>query len=223
MSETDSFISEVSEEVRRDRLYGYVRRYGWIALLAVVLIVGGAAWNEYRKAQVTAAAQAVGDGLLEALGENDLSARAQALAEVTVDGPAVAVTALLTAATQEEAGDLAAAAETLAALATNAEVPEIYRDLAAFKEAMLPAGDPATRRQSLEALAQPGAPFRLLALEQLAMLDAEAGDTDAAIAGLNAIIEDAAVTQNLQERAQTLIVALGGEPAAPAGAAPANQ
>ena len=36
MSETDSFIDEVNEEVRRDRLYGALRRYGWIAILAVL-------------------------------------------------------------------------------------------------------------------------------------------------------------------------------------------
>ena len=45
MSNPDSFIREVTEEVRRDRLYGYVRRYGWIAALLVLLVVGGAAWN----------------------------------------------------------------------------------------------------------------------------------------------------------------------------------
>ena len=43
MSETDSFIDEVNEEVRRDRLYAALRRYGWIAIVAVLAIVGGAA------------------------------------------------------------------------------------------------------------------------------------------------------------------------------------
>ena len=36
MSDTDSFIDEVNEEVRRDRLYHLLRRYGWIAALAIV-------------------------------------------------------------------------------------------------------------------------------------------------------------------------------------------
>ena len=51
MSDTDSFIDEVNEEVRRDRFYFMLKRYGWIAVLAVILLVGGAAWNEYQKAQ----------------------------------------------------------------------------------------------------------------------------------------------------------------------------
>ena len=39
MSNTDSFIEEVTEEVRRDKLYGYLKRYGWIAGLIIVLVV----------------------------------------------------------------------------------------------------------------------------------------------------------------------------------------
>lgn len=55
MSNPDSFIEEVAEEVRRDRMSRLMRKYGWIGVLAVVLIVGGAAFNEYRKAQEIAA------------------------------------------------------------------------------------------------------------------------------------------------------------------------
>ena len=57
MSNPESFIEEVNEEVRRDRLYGLLRRYGWIAVLAILLIVGGAAYSEYRKAQARAQAE----------------------------------------------------------------------------------------------------------------------------------------------------------------------
>ena len=33
MSETDSFLQEVSEELRRDKLYRNMRKYGWIGVL----------------------------------------------------------------------------------------------------------------------------------------------------------------------------------------------
>ena len=45
MSDTDSFIEEVTEEVRRDQLYKYVRKYGWIAIALVVGVVGGIEQN----------------------------------------------------------------------------------------------------------------------------------------------------------------------------------
>ena len=214
MSDSDSFISEVSEEVRKDQLFGYIKRFGWIAVLLILLLVGGAAYNEYTKAQNDAAAQATGDALVAALNEDDLEARAQKLAEIDPAGPAAAVTGLLTAAAQEQAGDSAAAYATLTALAANPQVPQTYRDVAVFKSALIVTDetDPAARRQTLEQLAVPGQPFRLLAQEQLALLDVAAGQTEAAIATLRAISEDAEVTRGLRDRAQSLIVALGEEP-----------
>jgi len=210
VSDSDSFINEVSEEVRRDQLFGYIRKYGWIAVAAVALIVGGAAYNEYAKAQTQAAAEAAGDAMLAALAENETDARAAALSAIEAQGSAAAVTALLTAATQQEAGQIPQARATLDALAANTDVPAIYRDLAAIKAALLPSDDAAARKSALEALAQPGAPFALLAQEQLGLMQAEAGDNEGAIATMKAISDDAGATRGLRERAQTLIVALGG-------------
>mgnify|MGYP005990834951 CR=1 FL=1 len=210
MSETDSFIDEVTEEVRRDELFGYFRRYGWIALALVLLLVGGAAYNEYRKAQTTAAAQDAGDQLLAALGNDNPADRVTALAGIAVDGPADTVVRLTNAAILQEAGDIDGARAALDAVALDAELPDLYRDLAAFKAAMLPSEDAAARMSALEALAQPGATFALLAQEQLALLHVDAGDTDAAIAALKDIAANAETTRGLRQRAQTMIVALGG-------------
>ena len=87
MSNTESFIEEVNEEVRRDRLYGLLRRYGWIAVLAILLIVGGAAFSEYRKAQARAEAEALGDAMLAALTVDDSAGRAEALAGISAANP----------------------------------------------------------------------------------------------------------------------------------------
>ncbi len=215
VSNSDSFIDEVTEEVRREKLFGQLRKYGWIGVAAVVAIVGGAAWNEYRTAQERNAAQATGDALLAALEENDVAARASEIAGVEAEGSATAVTALLTAATQEEADDAPAAFATLTALAANEDIPVMYRDLAAFKAAMLPSDDATARLAALEALSQPGQPFRLLALEQMAYATLDGGDAEGAIALLRSIEEDAGVTRGLLERVQTLMVALGETPAEP--------
>lgn len=209
MSDSESFINEVTEEVRREKLFGYLRRYGWIGVAAVLLLVGGAAWNEYRNAQARDAAQATGDALMAALEESDPAARAAAISGIEAEGAAAAVTLLLQASTQEEAGDIAAASETLGAIAQNADVPEMYRELASFKKAMLPADDINSRRAQLQTLSQPGEPFRLLALEQLAYLSLTEGDNGAALDLLRQIEEDASVTRGLRERVQSLMVAMG--------------
>ncbi|MEJ8560918.1 tetratricopeptide repeat protein [Yoonia sp. GPGPB17] len=209
MSDTDSFINEVTEEVRREKLYGYLRRYGWIAVALVLALVGGAAWNEYSNAQSRNAAEATGDALMAALEVNEPAARAAAMAQVEGEGAAAAVTMLLRAATQQEAGDIAGAAQTLGDVVTNPDLPEMYRDVAALKAAMLPSYDTATRRASLDALSEPGQPFRLLALEQMAYMTLAEGDADGAIVIMRQIEEDAGVTRGLRERVQTLMVALG--------------
>ncbi|MGJ8615722.1 MAG: tetratricopeptide repeat protein [Sulfitobacter sp.] len=215
MSDTDSFIEEVNDEVRRDRLYGYLRRYGWIAILVVVLIVGGAAWSEYRKAQQRAQAEGLGDAMLAALAANDSAERVTALASIEPGAPSsAAILQLMTAAEQADAGDTAAAVDTLNALSLDGDVPAIYRQIAQFKSITLqgdttPAAD---RRQALEAMAQPGNLLRLLATEQLALIDISEGDAEAAIAKYQMIISDAETTSDLQQRARQVIVALGGAP-----------
>lgn len=228
MSDTDSFIEEVNEEVRRDRLFQMMRRYGWIAVLAILLIVGGAAFSEYRKARAQATAEATGDAMLAALAKNDNAERAAALAEVEAQTPgARAVLRLMTAAEQAKADQTDAAIATLDALAIDPDVPQIYRQIANFKALTLQAGSGAVaeRRMGFEAMAQPGNPLRLLAAEQLALIDLEAGDAEAAIARYQAILSDAEVSVDLQERAQQVIVALGAEPdlTAVSGFAPAPE
>ncbi|KIN64124.1 hypothetical protein Z946_3011 [Sulfitobacter noctilucicola] len=215
MSNTDSFVEEVNEEVRRDQLYGLLRRYGWIAVLAILAIVGGAAYSEYSKAQSRAAAQGLGDEMLAALAVDDSAGRAAALGAIDPPSPvSAAVLRLLTAAEQSEAGETEEAIATLDALAVDGAVPEIYRQLAQFKSVTLqgnktPADE---RRQAFEAMAQAGNPLRLLASEQLALIDIETGDPEAAIARYQAILEDAEVSSDLQQRSLQVIVALGGEP-----------
>lgn len=213
MSETDSFIEEVTEEVRRDRLFGYVRRYGWIALVVVVVIVGGAAWNEYSKAQARAVAEARGDAILAALDADDGAAAQGALGEIADAGTATPVVAMLQSALALQEDDPAAAALALAAIADDADTPALYRDMAVLKRAILTAADtpPADRITALTPLTAAGAPFRVLAEEQIALAEVDNGDIDAAIDRLRALLEDTEASQGLRQRATQLIVALGGD------------
>ena len=211
MSDTDSFIDEVTEEVRRDRLFALMRKYGWIGILAVVLIVGGAAWNEWQKARAQASAESFGDAVTAAVQSDDPAA---ALAGIATEGGQKAVVAFLGAAQAMEAEDAAGAAEALRAIAADASLPTSYRHLAQLKLILI-AGDTmdvAERDAVLAEIATPGAPFRALALEQQALVLVAAGDTEAAIAALRALLLEPELTAGLQARASQLIVALGGNP-----------
>lgn len=214
MANEDSFINEVSEEVRRDKLYGLMRKYGWIAILAVVVVVGGAAFFEWQKATARAAAEAKGDALLSALSEETPEARAEALRNVPVNDTSGgrAVLALLQSAGAVEADEMDNALSALDALASDADAPALYRDLAILKSVIIGAGvtPPEERVSKLTPLFQPGNPYRLLALEQRALAEVEQQNTDAALETLMGIMADAEVTEDLRRRVSQLIVALGG-------------
>ncbi len=210
----DSFINEVTEEVRRDRLFALMRKYGWIAILLIVLLVGGAAVNEWRKASARAEAQAAGNALITALRSETAEDRAAALAAIeTSDDPGKrAVIGLLQSAAAFENGDDEKAGAALDAISGDTDIPQVYRDLATLKRVMT-AGSalaPEDRISRLQTIMQPGNPFRLLAIEQRAFAEVELGQTDAAIETLKGILADAERTEDLRRRAQQLIVALGG-------------
>ena len=210
MSNPDSFIDEVTEEVRRDKLFAMFRKYGWIGALAVVAIVGGTAYNEWSKAQTAARAQSFGDALEAALAQPTPAERATALTALASDGGQVAPKALLAAAQSDKPKALA----DLQALAADASQPQLYRDLASLRAVMLAGADQplAERRVVLQHLAVPGRAFRTLANEQLAYLLVEEGKTDAAITAFGDLMQDQDAPSSLRTRAAQMITALGGTP-----------
>lgn len=209
MSNNESFIDEVNEEVRRDQLFTHIRKYGWIAALTIVGLVGATGWTEYKASQDRAAEQAAGDAIFDALDQNEWADRQAAFAQL----PASVMSLLMTGAAAQEAGDTAAAADAFTALANLEGARQIYRDLGAFKALLANSANltPADRIAGFEALATPGANFALLAKEQIAVAQLEAGDAETALATLREISGDATVTQGLRNRVEALIVALGGD------------
>jgi hypothetical protein len=153
--------------------------------------------------------------MLSALQLDDSAKRAAALALVEVENSSVrAIVSLMTASEQSSAGETVAANETLQSVANAQDLPLIYRQIASFKALGLSAADLSIqdRRAGYEALSQPGNPLRLLATEQLGLIDIEAGDIAAALVVLQGIIDDSEATADLQQRSVQLMVALGAEP-----------
>jgi len=212
VSNPESFIDEVSEELRRDRAMQYLRKYGWIAVVVVVLIVGGTAWNEWRKASAQASAEAFGESVLSALENNDTADRIAALADIEATGAQQGLLQLLRAGELLET-DRVAALDALEAAAQDDNLPDAYRQLAALKRVIAGQGVlPLEERQSVVAgLAQAGQPFRPLALEQSALLSLEAGDEAGAIAILQDLLEQSDVSESLRQRVTQLLIGLGAE------------
>jgi hypothetical protein len=221
LADTDSFISEVSEEVRRERFYGFLRRYGWLIALAVLLVVGGAGLNEWLKARRTAVAEATGDALRTVLVIPDASGRAEQLAELARANPeARPLIALAGAGAQAETGDQTGASASLFAIAEDGSVPLEYRDLAAMLR--LGAGgaddDSAVRAAVLERLTALGSPWSHLAMEQRALDGIAASDLDSATADLQSLLQGSGPPEGVVARARQLLIAIGGSLPAETGA-----
>lgn len=210
MSNNDSFIDEVTDEVRRDKLYAAFRKYGWIGVVAILAIVGGTAFQQWQQSREQARAQAFGDAVLDALDLGAADERMAALADVPATGAQAGLLGLMLS-TDPEA-DKAGALAALDKVAADTTLAPLYRDLAILRRAIVAGADSpvADRRAALEGIAVAGRPYRVLAQEQLALLAIEEGQPDTAITLLTALLTDQEASVGLRTRASQLIVALGG-------------
>ena len=208
MSDTDSFIDEVTEEVRRDRLFGYFRRYGWIPAVIILALVGGTAYSEWSKSVVAQAAQVRGDALLDALDVQGKPESISALSSIVAQEDGDVVASFLLAGL-----DQSLASELLTAIAENMEQPKYIRDLALLKlAATLDAASKDEAVSILTDLSAPGGVYRNAAMEILVALELQRGNRDVALLLLQSHVQDAGTTQAQVQRMGELIVALGAIP-----------
>jgi hypothetical protein len=210
VSETDSFIQEVTEEVRQDRMFRLWKKYGPYgigAIVAIVAVSAGLNWMKHREIQL--ARETGGAFLASDIG----SVEDQEVLIGSVDGPAEVLARLRLAAAKAEAGDVAGSAELYRDIAGEAGLDPIYADLARLQSVRVnvAAMDPAEATAELDKLTGEGAPYRLLALELRAMVLLNSGDAEGAHADLNTIIGNPLATRESSERAVALLLSSGGD------------
>ena len=215
MSDTDSFLQEVSEELRRDRLYRNIRKYGWIAIVLVFIIVGAATYREYMKSQAKTEAELFGTSIIDALNQTDSADRISKLQEIIAPGHnSKAIVAMLLSA--EAIGNESTALEMngLKDVAESLSIDAHYRDLLNFKILLGSAEimNVEERVKAYDTLSEPGNPYRLLAEEQMALIELELGNTDNAVKKISQILLDAELTSGLRNRATQMLIALGKDP-----------
>lgn len=218
MSETDSFIEEVSEEVRRDKLYATMRKYGWIAVLLVLALVGGTAYREYTISSANFDAQKTGDAIISAMSQDSPDARIKALDEIEVVGPNRSIISFLEAAQYQSIGDFGSSFEKLEQVESS-DAPSAYVELATFKKLLIEDGgfDESARIDALNDIAGSASAYAPYAKEQLVLIDLSAGRKEAAINRLSEIFNDANVSQSLRQRVSQLMLILGENPETPEG------
>ncbi|AMM83611.1 tetratricopeptide repeat protein [Martelella sp. AD-3] len=211
-NQDDSFIREVNEELRSDRMKDAWRRFGrYLIALAVLLVVGTAGWRGYEYWQAREAAQS-GDVFLTALNQieaGNLAAAEETLSKLESEGHgAYPVLAELRAATLlSEAGDTAAAVSAFSSIGKDRSVPEAIRDAAKLRAGWLLV-DTGTYEQvsaEVEALANDGNPFRFSAREILGLSAYGHQDYARAQQWFEDVANDPEAPRNVLNRVQILL------------------
>lgn len=207
----DSFIREVNEQIRQERLSTFWQRFGKFVIAGVVVAVlatiGYVLWEHYRGVQ----AAADGDRYFAAVDlatAGDTQGSVAAFEGLVADG----VGAYPHLARLRIASTLAASGDRVGALARLDEVassgaPQPLRDVAAIRAAYLLVDDgtPDDVRQRVERLTNEAEVLRHPAREALGLSFWRSGDGAAARPFFQQITEDLSAPQGLSQRARLML------------------
>jgi hypothetical protein len=221
-NETDSFVNEVDESIRQDRMLDFAKRYGpWLIGAFVAVILGVIAWQAWRAhtisvsrehAQEYAAAQ-------ELAREGNLEEAKAAFERLTGEGPRIyrVMARLEHAAVLEMQGDLEAALTEFDRAADEANDP-VMRETAQLRAAYIAAEtqDFAALQERLNPLTSSDSRLAYLARELLAIEAWEAGQLDLARDTLENLTLAFDAPEAVRQRAQLALSVIGPARSAPA-------
>lgn len=212
----EAFLREVDEELRRDQLAGFWKRWGrlLVAAIAVGLIAFGAWlwWRDYQAKQAGLEGEKL-NAAIEQLSANRIDAAQPALKDLAQsDRPGYRAAAQLAdGALAAQRGDLQAATATFAAVAKSEAVGQPLRDLALIRQTTaefdtLPPDQVIAR---MRPLAQKGNPYFGSAGELVAIAHLKAGRPRDAGAIFAALAADPNVPTSIRSRAAQMASVTG--------------
>jgi len=206
-------MQEVSEEVRKDRFYRILKKWGWVGIALIVALVGGASFNEWNKDSKINSARNLGDRVLAAIASKDvIDLKEIEIKNVSQD---IFIKNLMSVILFSD-DKLDAAKKALEEIGGIPGITKTYKDLNAFKLGLLllKSGNLTGEERFgvFEALVEPGSPFRSLAKEQQALILIEQGKIELAIKTLVEITDDSETTDTLRRRVTQLRISLGSDP-----------
>ena len=220
----DSFIREVDDELRQDRMKGLWDRYGWILIAAALLVVvATAAWRGWEYYSAKRAARA-GDAFLSAVdlskkGQHDEAIAALQKLEKDTHGAYPTLARLRVAGELESEGKPADAIKAFDEIAADDKVDEVFRSIARLRAGLLAvdAEDYAHVKERLEPLAAAGGYYRQLAREALGLSAWKAGADTEALDWFQKIADDAESSADIRARAALMLDLLAGKGVKQAG------
>ncbi|MFL6752590.1 MAG: tetratricopeptide repeat protein [Sphingomicrobium sp.] len=213
---TETFVREVDENLRRDRLRDFARKNGGWLIAAVILFLGASGgwiyWQHRQLQQSERQVEQLGQ-IYKDIAAGNLSTAPQRLDALGKSGrKAVRASALFTrAALAIEQNDQKLAISTFAAIAGDGGLPKPYRDLALIRQTALEFDHlkPEAVIARLQPLSKPGNPWFGSAGEMTAVALIKQGKKREAGQLYAAIARDGTVPETIRARAVQIASSLG--------------
>lgn len=206
--QNDVFMREVDEELRRDEMMAFGRRYGvWIAVVVVLFLaaLGGSLWWRYHKEAVAGAQGEQFQAALDSLGSGNIKAAdptLATLAQSSHDGYR-AMAQFSQADILLKKGDAKGATAKFAAIANDTSLGAPFRDLALIRQTSgeYDSLDPQAVIDRLKPLAVKGNPWFGSAGEMVAIAYLQQNKRAEAGKLFSEIAQDATTPDSLRQRA----------------------
>jgi len=212
----EAFLREVDENLRRDQLQDFAKRYGkWLIAAIVLFLAAVAGWLYWQNRQQEKAAQQSEElmSIFSDIGAGKTDQAKKRLEPLENSGnDVVRALALLTeAAVALEGNDRATALSNYRELSADGGLPESYRNLALIRATALEFDTikPEEVIARLEPLTKPGNPWFGTAGEMTAMAYLKQGQRDRAGRLFAAIAADRQVPETIRNRAVQIAGTLG--------------
>jgi len=211
-------FNEIDEEVRRDKVLDFwMRHRNALIALAVLIVLGTAgytSWQKHVRAKAEATAARFEAAIEDSRAGRNTDAEAS-LRSLVADAPdGYKVLTRLRLASEEGKLDTAKGIAAFDALALDTSVPDVLRDLARYRAAVLASDtlDQAALSKRLEPLTAKIGPWTGLAQELIGLAALKSGDFDGAGRMFDAIAIDRAAPTSLKQRVDIYLGLIRGGP-----------
>lgn len=222
----EAFLREVDENLRRDQLEGFAKRYGTWLIVAVVLFLAAVAgwlyWQQQRQQKAAAQTEEL-MSIYDDIGSGRIDQAKKRLQPLEKSGNDVvrSVALMAQAAIALDGNDRDAALAKYREVAGDDDLPEPYRNIATIRATALEFDTikPEEVIARLEPMTKPGNPWFGSAGELTAMAYLKQGQKDKAGRLFAAMAGDSQVPETIRNRAQQIAGTLGVDASAAAARA----
>ena len=216
MANPESFLEEVAEEVRRDRLFKFFKKNGWIIAFVVVATLCIPIAYEWRENSEISRAKSNGDLLTLALEKSQKGNLEELLDLLSNNSPYLEPSSDLMAVTKLYYAEFLynidnGSSESMSVLKeifSNESVSTTLRQLAKIKYLLLFSGDNKVKQDLIDELSSPDNHYRFLAQEHKVQTYLASGMSNEANRQIDILLNDLEVSEQQKRRLMDLKLAI---------------